>query len=205
MEVVVAIAVFGFIMVSILGCWKCIVKGRAVAEDAAAAALRSRVGMKTVLTALTCSEISAQNIRFYGFQADTSGKFAFLSLAARLPQDFPGSGLFGDNVMRRVTFDVEPDPDDYNKQNLLMYQWPLMAVVDDENPPYTNVLTRDVNVFMLEFWSEQDGDWLTSCDQTNQFPSMIRVTLGSGHSTQNPDVPYTLICRTVAMPASSHF
>jgi hypothetical protein len=33
---------------------------------------------------------------------------------------------------------------------------------------------------------------------------MIRVTLGCGHSAEHPDVPYNLICRTVAMPSVAH-
>jgi len=36
------------------------------------------------------------------------------------------------------------------------------------------------------------------------FPPMIRVTLGVGHSEKDPDVPYDLIVRTVAMPALAH-
>ncbi len=202
MEIVISITVFSFIMISILGCWRCIINGTRVAQDAAVAALRSRVGMKAVVEALTCAEISTKNIQYYGFVADTSEKFAFLSLAARLPGDFPGSGLFGDNVMRRITFDVESDEN--GKQNLIMTQWPLLAALDDRNTPYTNVLTRDVNVFMLEFWSKENGEWEVGWDPTNNFPPMIRVTLGSGHSSDNPDVPYTLICRTVAMPSVPH-
>ena len=202
MEIVVSIAVFTFIMISIISCWKCIVTGKMIAEDAAVAAQRSRVGMKTVEEALPCSEISDRNIQYYGFLTDTTGKFASLSLAARLPADFPGSGLFGDNVMRRISFDVEKDAD--GKENLVMNQSPLLAVLDDQNTPYPITLARDVNVFMLEFWSAQDGDWVVSWEPTNSFPPMIRVTLGCGHSDANPDVPYNLICRTVAMPSGAH-
>jgi hypothetical protein len=156
LEVVISITVFSFIMISVLGCWKCIVSGKMIAEE-----------------------------------------------AARLPGDFPGSGLFGDNVMRRITFEVEKDSD--GKQNLVMNQTPLLAVVDEQNTPYSITLARDVNVFMLEFWSVQDGEWEVSWLPTNQLPPMVRVTLGSGHSAKNPDVPYELICRTVAIPgATSH-
>src|SRR5580658_10479635 len=111
LEITIAIAVFSFVMISVIGCWKCIVSGKMIAEDAAASAQRARVGMRTVVEALTCGEISALNPQYYGFLNDTSGKFAALSLAARLPADFPGSGTYGDNVMRRVTFQVETDAD----------------------------------------------------------------------------------------------
>src|SRR5580698_553097 len=129
LEVVIAITVFTFIMISVLSCWKCVVNGKMIAEEAAAAAQRSRIGIKTVAEALTCAQLSNLNIQFYGFETDTTSKFASLSLAARLPGDFPGSGLYGDIVMRRVTFDVEKDSD--GQENLVMNQSPLLAVLDE--------------------------------------------------------------------------
>jgi hypothetical protein len=202
LEVVISITIFSFIMISVLGCWRCIVSGKMIAENAAAAAQRSRIGIRTVVEALTCTELSTLNLQFYAFETDTTGKFASLSLAGRMPGDFPGSGLYGDNVMRRVTFEVQKDPE--GEENLVMNQSPLLAALDDQNTPYSITLARDVNVFMLEFWSEQDGDWEVSWIPTNRLPSMVRVTLGCGHSAKNPDVPYDLICRTVAIPSASH-
>jgi hypothetical protein len=199
-EVMVSIAVFMLIMGSIIACWKCILSGQAAAETAAAAAQRARIGIKTVETALATAEISRNNIQYYAFLTDTSGKFASLSLAARLPADFPGSGLFGDNVMRRVTFDVE-GVDGTN--NLVMNQSPLLEALDEKNTPYPITLARDVSQFMLEFWSKQEGDWVTSFDPTNDFPPMIRITLGVGR-VANSDAPFDLITRVVAIPAVPH-
>lgn len=176
--------------------------GKITAETAAAAAQRARIGIRSVEVALSCAEISTANIQFYAFLNDTSGKFASLSVAARLPEAFPGSGLFGDNVMRRVSFDVEPGADGQN--NLVMNQWPLLEALDQVNTPYPITLARDVNIFMLEFWSPQDDDWVVSFDPTNQFPPLIRVTLGVGHSAEHPDVPYDVIVRTVALPSGAH-
>jgi type II secretory pathway pseudopilin PulG len=200
-EVMVSIGVFMLIMGSVIGCWKCILSGREIAENAAAAAQRARVGIKTVENALACAEISKQNIQFYSFLTDTSGTYASLSLAARLPADFPGSGLFGDNVMRRVTFDVE-NVDGVN--NLIMYQSPLLEAISDQNPAYPITLARDVSAFMLEFWDPKQNDWAVEFDATNEFPEMIRVTLGVGHPANNPQVPYDIIVRVVAMPAVTH-
>jgi hypothetical protein len=202
LEIVISITVFTFIMISVLGCWKCIVSGKMIAEDAAREAQCSRIGIKTVVEALTCAELSSLNLQFYGFETDTTSKFASLSLAGRMPGDFPGSGLYGDIVMRRVTFDVEKDAQ--GKENLVMNQSPLLALLDDQNTPYSITLARDVNVFMLEFWSVQNGEWEVSWIPTNQLPPMVRVTLGCGHPANNPDVPYELICRTVAIPSASH-
>jgi hypothetical protein len=109
--------------------------------------------------------------------------------------------LFGDNVMRRVTFDVE-NVDGIN--NLVMNQSPLLEALDDRNTPYPITLARDVSVFMLEFWSDKDNEWEVSYDPTNQLPPMIRVTLGVGHPAGRNDVPYDLIIRTVAMPVLAH-
>src|SRR5271154_4321366 len=92
-EIMVSIAIFMLIMVGVIACWKCIVNGKIIAEDAAAAAQRARIGIKTVEDALTTAEISTANIQYYAFLTDTSSKFASLSLAGRPPSDFPGSGL----------------------------------------------------------------------------------------------------------------
>jgi prepilin-type N-terminal cleavage/methylation domain-containing protein len=201
-EVVLAMTIFSLIMISVIACWKAVVNGKITAENAAASAQRARIGMKTVEEALSCAEVSGQNIPFYAFLNDTSGKFASLSVAARLPAAFPGSGLFGDNVMRRVSFDVEPGAD--NQNNLVMNQWPLLEALDQVNTPYPITLARDVNIFMLEFWSPQDNDWVVSFDPTNKLPLAIRVTLGVGHSAEHPDVPFDVIVRTVAPVAVAH-
>lgn len=197
----VSIAIFMLVMGSVIACWRCIINGKVIAENAAAAAQRARIGIRTVQDALTTTELSLGNIQYYAFLTDTSEKFASLSLVARLPADFPGSGLFGDNVMRRVTFDVETVD---GKNNLVMNQSPLLEALDDRNTPYPITLARDVSIFMLEFWSEKDGDWAVSWDLTNQLPRLVRVTLGVGHPPNNPDVPYDVIVRTIAMPALAH-
>jgi prepilin-type N-terminal cleavage/methylation domain-containing protein len=203
-EVVIALTLFSLIMISVIACWKAIINGKITAEQAAAAAQRARVGIKTVEEALSCAEISAANIQFYSFLNDTSGKFASLSLASRLPSAFPGSGLFGDNVMRRVTFDVEADANNKEQNNLVMYQSPLLEALDQANSPYPITLARDVNIFMLEFWSPEENDWVVSFDPTNSFPRAVRVTLGVGHSAQHPEAPYDVIVRTVSMPSFAH-
>jgi hypothetical protein len=200
-EVMVSIAIFMMVMATVIACWHCIINGKIIAENAAAAAQRARIGIKTVQDALTCGQISTMNIQYYAFLTDTSGKFASLSLVARPPSDFPGSGLFGDNLVRRITFDVE-NQDGTN--NLIMNQSPLLEVLSDDNPPYPIVLARDVSIFMLEFWSPQDEEWETTFNLTNAFPVMIRVTLGVGHPANNPDVPYDLMVRTVAMPVTAY-
>jgi len=199
----VSVAIFMLVMGSVFACWRCIINGKIIAENAAAAAQRARIGIKTVEDALSTAEISAgpTSIPYYAFLTDTSEKFSSLSLAAHPPPDFPGSGLFGDNVIRRITFDVENVD---GKNNLVMNQSPLLEALDDRNTPYPITLARDVSIFKLEFWEPKDNDWVVSFDPTNKFPPMIRVTLGVGHANDNPDLPYDLIVRTVAIPSVAH-
>ena len=80
----------------------------------------------------------------------------------------------------------------------------MLEALDSVNTPYPITLARDVNIFMLEFWSPADNDWVVSFDPSNAFPLAIRVTLGVGHSEQHPDVPFDVIVRTVAMPSVAH-
>ena len=201
-EIVVALGLFSLIMISVFACWRCIANGTQVAQEAAAACQRARIGMKTVEMALSVAEMSTANMKYYYFLTDTSDeKFHVLSFAGRMPASFPGSGYYGDEVMRRVTFDVEKGDDD--KNDLVLTQTPLLASGFEKNSPYQITLAHDVSMFILEFWSEQQGDWETSWDETNKIPPLIRVTLGVGH-TGDDRTPFALVTREIAPPASSH-
>jgi prepilin-type N-terminal cleavage/methylation domain-containing protein len=202
-EILVAVSLLMLVMTSIFACWKAIVSGTRVGETVAASAQRARASMKAVEDSLNNIEISTPNIRFYYFLADTSEpQYASLSFAARLPSSFLGSDYFGDQVLRRVTFDVEKDAD--QKLNLVMTQYPLLAMPNDQYPPKSIVLARDVSAFVLEFWSPKDDDWLADFDKTNEVPPMIRVTLGTGHSAKDPRVPIEVVSRVVRPIAVAH-
>ncbi len=198
-EIMVAIAVFMLIMGSILACWKAIVSGAQTGETAAAMAQRARTSMRAIEDSLNNLEITRANIRYDAFIADTTDpQFASLSFTARLPASFLGSDYFGDNVMRRVIFDVEKDPGE--KLNLVMTQYPLLAVANDQNPPKSIILARDVSAFVLEFWSPKDEDWLSEFTKTDEVPPMIRITLGTGHSAHDAKIPFEVISRGVVPP-----
>ena len=201
-ELMVAMAVFALIMTGVIATWKCIIRGVEVAELSAAACQRARIGMKTIETALSVVEISKANIEYYSFLSDTSGKFAAMSFAGRMPASFPGSGYYGDEVMRRVTFDVEEGADHVN--NLMLTQTPLLAAGFEKSSPYQMVLARDVSSFFLEFWSVKEGDWEQEWDDTNTIPPLIRVTLGVGHAGNDANTAFALITREIAPPAVAH-
>lgn len=202
-EIMVAITLFMLMMASIMASWQCVVRGTRTGETAAAMAQRARTSMRAVEDSLNNLEISTPNIRYYSFIADTSDpQFASLSFAARLPASFLGSDYFGDNVMRRVIFNVEKDAD--NTLNLVMTQYPLLAVPSDQFPSKSIILARDVSAFVLEFWSPKDDDWLSEFLKTNEVPPMIRITLGTGHSVHDARIPFEVISRVVRPPTLAH-
>jgi hypothetical protein len=202
-EIMVAVTLFMMVMISIMACWKVIISGTQTGETAAAMAQRARTSMRAVEDSLNNLEISVTNIRYYSFVADTSNpQFAALSFSARLPQSFLGSSYFGDNVMRRVIFDVEKGAND--KLNLVMTQYPLLAIPNDRFPPKSIVLARDVSAFVLEFWSPKEDDWLSDFLKTNEVPPMIRITLGTGHSPRDANLPFEVIQRIVVPPVLAH-
>jgi len=198
-ELLVAMSLFTLVLISIFSCWKIIVTGSRVGLEAAASAQRARTGIHTVQAALQTAQMSLGNLDWYTFIADTSGKFTAVAFTARLPDDFPGSSLFGDNSTRRVTLQVERGED--GKNNLMMRQWPLL--VKDEDP-YAIVLARDVSVFNIEFWDDKEQDWMVDFPATNALPRAMRVALGVGYSPHDINRPQQLVERYVAPAASVH-
>jgi len=202
-EIVIAVTIFSVIMLGIMRCWKVIINGTQTGQAAAAAAQRARTSMRAIEDSLSNAEVSKQNVRFLSFLADTEkGRFAKLSFSARLPSTFLFAGYFGDNVLRRVIFEVQKGADDH--ANLVMTQYPILAVIDDQNPPKSIVLAKDVSMFQLDFWSPKDNDWMTEFLPSNEVPPMIRVTLGVGHAANDATVPYDVISRVIAMPVKAH-
>ena len=204
LEIVIAMTVFSMVMVSVMACWKCIIVGTETGRAAAAAAQRARTSMRAIEDALNNAEIiKGPNIQYYAFIADTSQpKFASLSFAARLPASFLYSGYFGEDVMRRVVFDVQKAPD--NRDDLILTQYPILAVTSEQNPPKSITLARDVSAFVLEFWSPTEQDYLSEFLPTNDMPPMIRITLAIGHSANDASIPFDVIQRVVAPPVLAH-
>ena len=85
-----------------------------------------------------------------------------------------------------------------------MTQWPILAVPSPQYPPKSITLAKDLVFFGLEFWSPTEGDWLTEFTKTNEIPPMIRITLGVGRTSADPNIPYDVITRVVAMPVQAH-
>lgn len=202
LELLVAISLFTLIMISIFQCWKLIANGSKLGLEAAASAQRARTGILTIQAALETAQMSLGSLQYYTFEADTTAKFAALAFTARLPNNFPGSSLFGDSTTRRITFQVERGQD--GKNNLIMTQWPLLVAVTKDATPYPITLARDVSVFNIEFWSDKEKDWVTEFPETNQIPKLMRVALGVGYSANDWNRPQQLVTRVIAPAASPH-
>lgn len=203
MEVMVAIALFGLVMVSIYSSWMSIVRGTKIGLEAANSAQRARIALHTVEDALLTAQFYNENNRYYNVTVDSSNeKFGAIQFTSRLPETFLGSGYFGDEVVRQVTFYVEKG--DGNENNLVMTQVPLLDA-NEQKDPYKIVLARDVTHFELEFFNPppfgKDREFGHDYPYTNQIPKLVRVTLGIGHMPGNSSLPNEVVMRLINIPS----
>jgi len=198
-EVMLSVAIFTAVMIAIYASWSAILRGSRSGQAAAAEAQRSRVAVRALENSLMSLQMFLANIKYDYFQADTSGDFATLSFVARLAKSFPRSGDFGDQVLRRLTFSVEPGTNSDNvlvlRQNPILFQ----ASADEEENPL--VLARGVKEFTLEFWGPRSKDWEPEWLYTNQLPKLIKFTLGFGRPNQRGLKPEDLVTRVVSLAA----
>lgn len=200
LEVMLALGILMMVLTVIYSTWMAILRSKVAADRAALQAQRSRIAVRALEDALEGVQVFQQNQPYYAFLADTGSQFAFLSLASRLPQSFPGSGLFGDQTLRRVTFQVESGTN--GRPQLVLRQYPLLLATNVVDEAYPIVLATDLTDFLLEFWDARRGEWLAEWVYTNQLPPVVRFLLGVGQRPDNPSLPQTLQVRTVALSAT---
>lgn len=198
-ELMVALGILMMVMATIYSTWAAILRAKRSGDEAALRAQRARLAVRSLEDALRGAQFFQANAAWYYFYADTSGDFAYLSLVSRLPESFPGSGLFGGQVLRRVTFSVEPGTN--SPAELIMRQQPLLVATNALEEPYPIVLARDVTDFAFEFWDATAGEWTTEWLQTNQIPKMVRFLLGLGQRTDAPGAPMNFQVATVEIPS----
>ena len=198
-EIMIAVAIFAAVMIAIYSSWSAILRGKRIGQDAAAEAQRSRVAVRALENSLMSLRMFLANIKYDYFFADTSGDFAALSFVAHVAKSFPRSGDFGDQVVRRMTFTVEPGTDSDNvlllRQNPILFQ---TSADEEENPL---VLARNVKEFTLEFWGPRSKEWEPEWLYTNQLPKLIRFTLAFGRPNQRVPQPDDVITRVVSLAA----
>ncbi|MCB1127022.1 MAG: hypothetical protein KDM81_11030 [Verrucomicrobiae bacterium] len=198
LELALALAVFAMVMTSIYACWSSILRSARVGNEAAAEAQRARVASRTLETALNSAVMFMANHSLYRFEADTSGEFAALSFLARLPASFPGGGYYGDQVVRRVAFVVEPGEGSLNELRLI--QFPILSgeVSDEQLHPLT--IAQDVSLFMLEFSDGKSGEWMDEWTMTNRLPAMVRFALAFGRKNDGSNTPREMVVHSVLLP-----
>jgi prepilin-type N-terminal cleavage/methylation domain-containing protein len=199
-ELMVAVSVLSLVLLAIFSGWTAILRGSKVGNDAAAEVQRTRVAMRALEEALLSAQMFQANTNHF-FKADASEQFALLTLVAHLPPSFPGSGMFGNQPLRRVSFRVEPGRDSANE--LVMLQIPILFELEedmDESKAYKIILSRNVTEFMVELWDMRNHEWIVPEPTTpNELPRMVRVTLGLGHPSKNTTAE--IVSRVVAIPS----
>jgi type II secretion system protein J len=189
-EVLLAMAIFSLVIVAIYSSWTAILRGSRVGLTAAAEVQRTRVAIRSLEESLGAAVMYADNPMYYGFFADTSGEFGYLSFVSRLPESFPGSGLFPGQPLRRVTFSVDEE------KNLLLMQSSLLSVAEQ---PYTIKLAPKTAAFAMEFYDGRMNEWLPEWIATNALPTMVRVAIDFGDKTSAE----TVTIRSVQLTATA--
>jgi prepilin-type N-terminal cleavage/methylation domain-containing protein len=200
-EVMLAITIFAVILTAVYACWSSAARGSRIGLQAAADAQRDRVARRCIEEALNSAVMFVENRRHYAFIADNSGSFSYLSFVSRLPDTFPGSGMFGDFNLRRITFEVQERGN--QGRQLVMTQAPMLLATNEVQEPYTLVLARDVAEFRFEFWVTNSGvgEWAQEWQFTNQYPAMIRYILAHGQVAGRSGSAATVSSGVVAPPA----
>lgn len=174
-EVMLAMAIIGVIVTAIYSSWIAILRSTKSGQTAALQVQQSRVALRTIQDAINSTVMFAENADFYSFTTDTTGDFATLSVVARLSPSFPGSGMFPDQPLRRLTFEIQSGD---TGNDLVMTQTSLLQTIENGDDPYQIVLAKNVSYFGLEFFDSQLNDWAYDWTQTNALPKAVRVSLG---------------------------
>jgi hypothetical protein len=201
LELMLSIGIFAMILTAIYMTWISILKGSQAGLKAAAEVQRSRIAMRTLEDAFNGTEYFVANMKYYMFFADTSGDFAEVSLATRVPDGFLGAQqtkLMNQNV-RRVSFFTRPTSD--GMRELMMTEVPILAATNNGYEAYTVRLAKGVTHFQLAFFDPQKGEWLDEWKQTNQLPKVVQIALGLGHKEGNVAKPDDVAYSLIAMPS----
>ncbi len=203
LEIMIASAILVIVIASVYSVWYSILRGAKVGSKAAETVQRARIAMRAVEDALSTSQMFILNGRHYSFVADTTSDpdLMSLSLVSRLPASYPGSAIFGDLAVRRVTFTVEPGTN--GTPDLVLRQVPVMMATNEVGKEYAIHLARDVKFFRMEFYDQQTGEWVPEWANTNQIPRTVRIALALGGSLAKPDQPSQVITRVVTVPSSA--
>jgi type II secretion system protein J len=176
-EIMIAISIFALVMAAIYTTWSAVLRGSRVGMKAAGEVQRMRVSVRALEEAIGSAVMYVDNAKYYTFATDTSGSTAYISLVSRLPSTFPGSGMFGDQELRRVCFYVQDG-------NLMLRQAPLLEATKKIGKPYEIALAPNVTLFDMEFYDGMANKWYAEWVSTNQLPKMVRIALSFSPTTE---------------------
>lgn len=204
-EVMIAITIFMLVVAAIYSTWFMIVRAAKVSQEAAARMQRQRIAIRTLEDSLTGIESFQASLQYYSFWVQ-NGDQPSLAFTARVPDDFPRSGRFGDFSVRRMVYTVEPvtDPVEHTSESdLVLRQYPLLTGIDPDEQQTPFVLARNVQKFTVECWDTNQMDWADDWLDTNSIPPLIRVNLTLGGPKNNPGAASLTITRLIAVPSQT--
>jgi prepilin-type N-terminal cleavage/methylation domain-containing protein len=199
-EIMVAIAVFMFVIAAIYSTWALVMRATTVGQSAAAQAQRQRIAVRTIEDSLMCIQSFQASPKYYSFIVDGDENKPTLSFTSRLPDVFPRSGKFRDFDLRRLTYTLEPGDD--NTKNLVLRQNPVLMDMDEDEQKYPLILARNVKTLKIECWDTNQLDWVTEWDNTNAIPPMVRIAMVlGGNTTPGASAPDLTVVRAFSMPS----
>jgi len=202
-EVMIAITLFSLVLAAIYSSWTLIWRASRVSQAAAAQVQRERVAIHTIEDALTCIQSFQASMRYYSFVINDDPPQ--LDFTARLPDNFPRNGKFGDLNVRQLVFSLETGPN--SEKDLMLRQKPILLDMDEDEQKNPLVLARNVQTFKVECWDTNQAEWVTEWDNTNAIPPLIRVKLVLGGNKNINDygnnAPTLAVTRVIAVPSQT--
>jgi len=157
---------------------------------------------------LTSIQSYQASMQYYSFVMENGGN-ATLSFTARVPDDFPRHGRYGDFNVRRLMFSLEPVANALNRtteNDLVLRQYPILTGMEPEEQASPYIVARNVQKFYVECWDTNLMDWTDEWLETNSIPPLLRVSLVLGGKTTEATgtpMPALEITRVLAVPSQT--
>ncbi len=207
-EILLAIAIFMLAMGAIYSMWFLILRATQVGKESAAQMQRQRIAIEMIQNSLASIQSYQASMQYYSFILE-NGEAPMLQFTARVPDDFPRHGRYGDFSVRRLIFSLEPVTDITTRtteNDLVLRQYPILTGMEPEEQATPYVLARNVEKFYVECWDTNLMDWTDEWLETNSIPSLLRVNLVLGEKktvTTGTIVPSLDITRVLAVPSQT--
>ena len=182
-EAIMSVAILSMVLAMVYGVFFSMLRGTEAGAETALQVQRNRVALKTLEDAFSGlvyyePDKDNPNTGVYAFIVDTLDfDYPSVSFVSRVPPDFLGSKEFGSQTLRRITFQIEDD-DDFGR-SLVMYQSATLQPEYDleVEEPSRWVLGKDLDQFLMLFYSTSVEEWINEWDDTNSVPSRIKFEL----------------------------